>query len=182
MWEILVFVLNAVLFMLVGLQLPGVIDGISGMSTGTIVAVRGRGLAPRSSSSRFLWVFPSTYLPRLFSRRVRERDPPLHWHFPAIVAWTGMRGAVSLAAALAIPHDDRRRRRLPPARPHHLPHLRGDRGHADPAGDDAAHAHPRARASGGRATERASPRRACSPPRRPSIGIEELRDADWLRP
>ena len=52
---------------------------------------------------RFLWVFPSTYLPRLVSRRIREREPAVHWHFPAIVAWTGMRGAVSLAAALAIP-------------------------------------------------------------------------------
>jgi monovalent cation/hydrogen antiporter len=52
---------------------------------------------------RFLWVFPSTYAPRLFSRRVREREPAVRWQFPAIVAWTGMRGAVSLAAALAIP-------------------------------------------------------------------------------
>ena len=52
---------------------------------------------------RFLWVFPATYAPRLLSRRVREREPPVPWQFPAIVAWTGMRGAVSLAAALAIP-------------------------------------------------------------------------------
>jgi monovalent cation/hydrogen antiporter len=101
-WEILVFVLNAVLFILVGLQLPGVMDGISGLSTGSIV-----GYAVAVSAAvivvRFLWVFPSTYLPRLLSRRIREREPPVHWHFPAIVAWTGMRGAVSLAAALAIP-------------------------------------------------------------------------------
>jgi Na+/H+ antiporter len=101
-WEILVFVLNAVLFVLVGLQLPSVIDGISGMSTGSIM-----GYAVAVSAAvivvRFLWVFPSTYLPRLVSRRIREREPPVHWQFPAIVAWTGMRGAVSLAAALAIP-------------------------------------------------------------------------------
>ena len=101
-WEILVFGLNAGLFILVGLQLPGVMDGISGLSTGAIV-----GYAVAVSAAvivvRFLWVFPSTYLPRLVSRRIREREPPVHWHFPAIVAWTGMRGAVSLAAALAIP-------------------------------------------------------------------------------
>jgi Na+/H+ antiporter len=101
-WGILVFVLNAVLFVLVGLQLPGVIDGISGLSTGSIV-----GYAVAVSAAviviRFLWVFPSMYLPRLVSRRIREREPPVHWQFPAIVAWTGMRGAVSLAAALAIP-------------------------------------------------------------------------------
>ncbi|MGZ8633152.1 MAG: Na+/H+ antiporter, partial [Solirubrobacteraceae bacterium] len=101
-WEILVFVLNAGLFILVGLQLPGVIDGISGLSTGSIV-----GYAIAVSAAviviRFLWVFPSTYLPWLLSRRIREREPLVHWHFPAIIAWTGMRGAVSLAAALAIP-------------------------------------------------------------------------------
>jgi monovalent cation/hydrogen antiporter len=101
-WEILVFVLNAVLFVLVGLQLPTVIDGISGLSTGTIL-----GYAAAVSAAviviRFLWVFPSTYVPRLVSRRIRERGPAVHWQFAAIVAWTGMRGAVSLAAALAIP-------------------------------------------------------------------------------
>jgi CPA1 family monovalent cation:H+ antiporter len=101
-WEILVFVLNAVLFVLVGLQLPTVIDGISRLSTTSIV----EDAAVVSAAViviRFLWVFPATYAPRLFSRRVREREPAVDWQFPAIVAWTGMRGAVSLAAALAIP-------------------------------------------------------------------------------
>jgi CPA1 family monovalent cation:H+ antiporter len=60
---------------------------------------------------------PGTYLPRPVSRACASASPRSHWHVPAIVAWTGMRGAVSLAAALAIPHDDRRRRRLPAARP-----------------------------------------------------------------
>ena len=101
-WEILVFVLNAVLFMLVGLQLPSVIDGISGMSSGSIL-VDAAVVCAAVIVIRFLWVFPATYAPRLLSRRVREREPPVPWQFPAIVAWTGMRGAVSLAAALAIP-------------------------------------------------------------------------------
>ena len=102
-WEILVFVLNAVLFMLVGLQLPSVIDGISRLSTGSILGGRGRRRRAAVIVIRFLWVFPATYAPRLLSRRLREREPAVHWQFPAIVAWTGMRGAVSLAAALAIP-------------------------------------------------------------------------------
>jgi Na+/H+ antiporter len=100
-WGILVFVLNAVLFMLVGLQLPSVIDGINRMSTVSII----EDAAVVSAAViviRFLWVFPATYAPRLW-RRVREREPAVHWQFPAIVGWTGMRGAVSLAAALAIP-------------------------------------------------------------------------------
>ena len=77
-WEILVFVLNAALFVLVGLQLPSVLDGISGRRRGAIV-----GSTPSPSRAavivvRFLWVFPATYLPRLLSRRVREREPPPH--------------------------------------------------------------------------------------------------------
>jgi CPA1 family monovalent cation:H+ antiporter len=101
-WEILVFVLNAVLFVLVGLQLPTVLDGIGGMSTKEIV-VDAAAVSVAVMAIRFLWVFPTTYVPRWLSRRVRERRGPISWHFPAIVAWTGMRGAVSLAAALAIP-------------------------------------------------------------------------------
>ena len=103
MWEILVFVLNAALFILVGLQLPGVIDGISGLSPRSIV-VDAVAVSAAVIVVRFLWVFPTTYLPRLrVAPRSASASPPVHWHFPAIVAWTGMRGAVSLAAALAIP-------------------------------------------------------------------------------
>jgi CPA1 family monovalent cation:H+ antiporter len=101
-WEILVFVLNAVLFVLVGLQLPGVLDGIGGLSTRSIV-IDAAAVSLAVIAIRFLWVFPTTYVPRWLSHRVRERQGPLSWHFPAILAWTGMRGAVSLAAALAIP-------------------------------------------------------------------------------
>ena len=53
--------------------------------------------------TRIVWVVPLTYLPRLVSRRIRERDPYPPWQQPAFVCWTGMRGAVTLAAALAIP-------------------------------------------------------------------------------
>jgi Na+/H+ antiporter len=101
-WGIVQFVLNAALFVLVGLQLPSVIDGISALPTRSIawyaVAVAGAVILVR-----FLWVYPATYVPRLLSARLRERDPSPPWQQPAIIAWTGMRGAVSLAAALAIP-------------------------------------------------------------------------------
>jgi CPA1 family monovalent cation:H+ antiporter len=52
---------------------------------------------------RILWVFPASYLPRLLSKKLRERDPYPAWQHVTIVAWTGMRGVVSLAAALALP-------------------------------------------------------------------------------
>jgi NhaP-type Na+/H+ or K+/H+ antiporter len=53
--------------------------------------------------ARFAWVYPATYLPRLMSKRTRERDPSPSWRTVFVIAFTGVRGAVSLAAALALP-------------------------------------------------------------------------------
>jgi Na+/H+ antiporter len=101
-WEILVFLLNAILFVLIGLQLPLVLDQLSGRSAGELawyaVAVSGIVIL-----TRLAWVFPTAWLPRRLVRRVRERDPMPPWRQIALVGWTGMRGAVSLAAALALP-------------------------------------------------------------------------------
>jgi monovalent cation/hydrogen antiporter len=52
---------------------------------------------------RILWVFPAAYLPRLLFKSIRKRDPYPSWRHVTIIGWTGMRGVVSLAAALAIP-------------------------------------------------------------------------------
>jgi len=52
---------------------------------------------------RILWVFPATYLPRLIFKKMCRRDPYPKWQHVTLVAWTGMRGVVSLAAALALP-------------------------------------------------------------------------------
>jgi monovalent cation/hydrogen antiporter len=102
MWEILFFVLNALLFGLVGLQLPGIVDSLSGRSTETLirdaVIVCGAVIA-----ARFAWVFVAGYLPHLIDRRLRARDPVPAWRHKTVLAWSGMRGAVSLAAALALP-------------------------------------------------------------------------------
>lgn len=97
-WEILFFLLNALLFALVGLQLPSILDGLSGHSTADLLrfalVVYGTVVG-----ARFLWVLAATYLAGLLSRR--ERTPS--WKEAAILGWSGMRGAVSLAAALALP-------------------------------------------------------------------------------
>jgi CPA1 family monovalent cation:H+ antiporter len=53
--------------------------------------------------ARFAWVFPATYLPRWISKRIRQRDPPPSWRTVFVIAFTGVRGSVSLAAALALP-------------------------------------------------------------------------------
>jgi Na+/H+ antiporter len=101
-WEILVFMLNALLFSLVGLQLRTILDGLSGHSTGQLIAyaviVSGTVIL-----TRMVWVYPSTYVPRFLFRRIRERDPYPPWQAPTVIGWAGLRGAVSLAAALALP-------------------------------------------------------------------------------
>jgi CPA1 family monovalent cation:H+ antiporter len=65
------------------------------LSTGLVVAML--------IIARFAWVYPATYLPRILSRTLRERDPSPPWRNVFILAFTGVRGAVSLAAALALP-------------------------------------------------------------------------------
>jgi Na+/H+ antiporter len=101
-WSIFNFLLNALLFGLVGLQLRPILDSLSGYSTGQLIAYA-VAVAAVVIGTRIVWVVPLTYLPRLLFRRIRERDPYPPWQQPAFVCWTGMRGAVTLAAALAIP-------------------------------------------------------------------------------
>jgi monovalent cation/hydrogen antiporter len=101
-WEILTFLVNALLFALIGLQLPSIVDRLDvsmrlvGEAALVVAAVVG---------IRLVWVPVFAYLPRRLSARVRERDPYPPWQWLAVVGWTGIRGAVSLAAALALPSD-----------------------------------------------------------------------------
>jgi monovalent cation/hydrogen antiporter len=101
-WEIVVFVLNSALFVLVGLQLPSVVDGIDGIATGELLGDAAL-IAATVILVRIAWVFPLAYAPRLLFRRRRGEDPWPSWRTTLLVAWAGMRGAVTLAAALAIP-------------------------------------------------------------------------------
>ncbi len=102
MWEILFFLLNGLLFGLIGLQLSAILDALSGRPTGTLIRYAVI-VSVTVVVARALWVFVATYLPRLLSPRLRERDPLPSWRAKTILAWSGMRGAVSLAAALALP-------------------------------------------------------------------------------
>jgi CPA1 family monovalent cation:H+ antiporter len=101
-WEIVTFTLNAILFTLIGLQLPVILDELEPYSTGELlwwaVAVWLTVLAVRA-----LWVYPAAKLPRLLVPRIRARDPMPSPAALALISWSGMRGGVSLAAALAIP-------------------------------------------------------------------------------
>jgi monovalent cation/hydrogen antiporter len=101
-WEIIVFILNALLFVLIGLQLPLILDELSGQPTGTLLLY---GLIVSSTVIlvRIAGTYLIAYVPRFVSKRIRERDPYPPWQHPAFISWAGMRGAVSLAAALALP-------------------------------------------------------------------------------
>src|SRR6266581_3407401 len=103
-WEMLEFLLNGFVFILIGLQLPEVLNALSGNA---IPIPRLVWYALLISLAviliRILWVFPATYLPRLLFKKLCKHDPYPKWQHVTIVAWTGMRGVVSLAAALALP-------------------------------------------------------------------------------
>jgi Na+/H+ antiporter len=102
-WEMVEFILNGFVFILIGLQLPEVLHGLSDhaipihelvwyalLISFAVVVVR------------IFWVFPAAYLPRLLFKKIRDRDPYPAWQHVIIIGWTGMRGVVSLAAALAL--------------------------------------------------------------------------------
>jgi CPA1 family monovalent cation:H+ antiporter len=101
-WEILIFLLNAFLFLLVGLELPDVLHRIEDLSAGQAI---GWGLAVSATVIlvRLIWGFTVVYLVRALDRRESVRARRVDWRFRLVAAWAGIRGAVSLAAALAIP-------------------------------------------------------------------------------
>ena len=101
-WEILTFLLNVLLFGLIGLQLRPILDSLSGRSGWSLVG-EAAAIVLAVIVVRIVWVFPATYLPRWLFPRVRERDPYPPWTYPAFISWNGMRGAVTIAAALLIP-------------------------------------------------------------------------------
>ena len=98
-WQIWLFLLNGLVFLLLGLQLRTVVGAVD-LSTTTIGVAAAIVLAV--VLSRFVWVFPATYLPRLIPA-IGRADPNPPWRAVVVVAWSGLRGVVSLAAALALP-------------------------------------------------------------------------------
>ncbi|GGX41030.1 Na+/H+ antiporter [Streptomyces fructofermentans] len=101
-WKMVAFILEASVFALIGLQLPVVLKGL-GDYEGTEAAVYAFTLFVVVVAARFVWVYPATFLPRMLSRRIREREDNPTWKAPFIIGWAGMRGVVSLAIAFSIP-------------------------------------------------------------------------------
>jgi len=101
-WNTLGFILNGLVFILIGLQLPAIINGLGSYSIpealyyslvicGCLIVLR------------IFWVYIFTFLPRMLSKKVRENEPDPGWKGPLVVGWAGMRGVVSLASALSVP-------------------------------------------------------------------------------
>ncbi|MPY63895.1 Na+/H+ antiporter [Streptomyces spongiae] len=101
-WKMVGFLLESAVFALIGLQLKVVLEGL-GEYEGTRAAWYAIAVFLVVVVCRFLWVYPATFLPRLLSRRIREREANPTWKGPFIVGWAGMRGVVSLAIAFSIP-------------------------------------------------------------------------------
>jgi CPA1 family monovalent cation:H+ antiporter len=101
-WEILDFIVNAILFVLVGLQLRAVVDALSGYSASTLAGY-GLAVAAVVVLTRLVWFFTVPYLIRALDRRPSQRERRVDAGSRLVLAWSGMRGAVSLAVALALP-------------------------------------------------------------------------------
>jgi monovalent cation/hydrogen antiporter len=102
-WQVAIFVLNGLVFILIGLQLPTVFESLRADRSPFELAMLAVAVSLAVILARLAWVFSSTYLPRLLSKRIREREERWSPRVVLIVGWAGMRGVVSLAAVLALP-------------------------------------------------------------------------------
>jgi monovalent cation/hydrogen antiporter len=101
-WDFLVYLLEGLVFLITGMQTRTMLDRMSGnvlhdllfavLITVVVIVV-----------TRFVWMFPAIYLPRWLSPSLRKRDPSPPWQWAFLLSFVGVRGVVSLAAALAIP-------------------------------------------------------------------------------
>jgi monovalent cation/hydrogen antiporter len=106
MWSILTFLLNATLFILIGLQLPAIVDGLAGRSASEVVGYAAL-VCAAVIALRYIWGFGLTVIIRTLDRRPSQVARRSTWRLRVVGGWAGMRGAVSLAAALALPiHTD----------------------------------------------------------------------------
>jgi monovalent cation/hydrogen antiporter len=102
LWSILTFLLNATLFILIGLQLPSIVDGLSGEPAGQVVGYAAV-IIGVVVAMRFVWTNLMTVVIRTVDRRPSQLARRGSWQMRMVGSWSGMRGAVSLAAALALP-------------------------------------------------------------------------------
>jgi len=101
-WDLVIYMVEGLLFLLTGFQMRALYEKSKAFPLDEILSATAL-VAVIIIVARFAWVFAATYLPRMLSKRMRERDPYLSWQGVFVISFTGVRGAVSLAAALALP-------------------------------------------------------------------------------
>ncbi len=101
-WTALEFMLQSLLFLLIGLDFRYILERISSIPVENLL-LYGISIILVVVIGRFIWVYPAAFLPRYFFLSIRKKDPYPPWQYLFIISWAGMRGGISLAAALAIP-------------------------------------------------------------------------------
>lgn len=101
-WDFVTYLVEGAIFLLTGLQARVVLEGLGSIAWSQLV-LYAVAISFVAIAVRFVWVFPATYVQRWVSPTLRARDPPPFWQHPFIISFTGIRGVVSLAAALSIP-------------------------------------------------------------------------------
>ena len=101
-WGLFTYLIEGMVFLLTGLQARTLVDRMDGLPAGELL-ISAAVVSLVVVAARFVWVFPATYLPRWLVPAIARADPSPPWQMPFLLAFTGIRGIVSLAAALAIP-------------------------------------------------------------------------------
>jgi CPA1 family monovalent cation:H+ antiporter len=101
-WDFFMYVIEGMVFLLTGLQARTLAAGVKSYPAADL-AVAAAVVSAVVIATRFIWMYPATYLPRWLIPAIARRDPAPPWQWPFVLAYTGVRGIVSLAAALALP-------------------------------------------------------------------------------
>jgi len=101
-WDLVIYVIEGLLFLLTGFQMRLLYEKSKAFPIDDILIATAL-VSAVVILARFVWVYPATYLPRVMSESLRQRDPSPPWQWVFILSFAGVRGAVSLAAALALP-------------------------------------------------------------------------------
>jgi monovalent cation/hydrogen antiporter len=101
-WDFLIYIVEGVVFLVTGLQARAIVEGIRGYSTAELAIAAGI-VSVVVIGARFLWIFPAAYLAVLGRHAGPADDDAISWQRAFALAFTGIRGVVSLAAALALP-------------------------------------------------------------------------------
>jgi Na+/H+ antiporter len=102
-WGVVVFALESLVFILIGLSLRGILSRLGGADAMVALLPATAAIVGGVILARFAWIYMGTYLPRLMLSSLRAKDPYPPLSVPFIMGWAGMRGVVSLAIALSLP-------------------------------------------------------------------------------